>query len=73
MTASRRPGGIFPVSNDFLHIISSGDDRVVLQDFSRLAGTLSPPAADLGDNSLHAASISSCVNIKSVRLVTHEV
>ena len=70
MMAWRRSDGITPISNDFFQRRRRGCDSEVLQDLRRMAGTPSPPAADLGDSSLQATSKSSLVSIMSFRLVS---
>ena len=57
------------MSSDFLYKVSRGKDSGVLQDLSKIAGTPSPPAADLDESSLQANSKSSLVRITSSKIV----
>ena len=67
MMAWSRLSGILPVSKDFLQRMYNGNEMEDLQDLRSAAGTPSPPAADLGESSLQALSMSS--RVKSMLLI----
>ena len=62
MFAFLQLGGMLPWSRDFLQIRKMGTDNEPLHSFRSLAGKLSGPAAELGDSSFIASSMSSISN-----------